>query len=222
MRRLLALLAMFALLAAACSGEPSATGGNDPVGQETQDGVDGEDGNGGNGDDGNGGGEDDGVTVPGNSPPPEVQPSLPGPGEPTAIEFEVLRSGIDPQEGDLSRPGMRLVRNAEAAETAASGSPAAGAAEAIRSWSEYTQRAVIAVYGGAQPDSGYAIRVTDVTVTEGGEVISVFAKLRVREGAASQVISVPWTVVTIEAGAAVLAVRCVLVPEGQSAVQARC
>jgi len=206
MRRLMAVLAAGALALTACTADDPTIGASPGAAQD--------DGGGGNGGGGNGGGG-------GNQPPPEVQPEVIPEGGSTAIETEIVGRGTDPTE-DISRPRMVLIRNRNRGQQAAEGAPVEGAAEILRGWDRYAQQALIAVYGGAQPDSGHRIRVSDVSVTKAGKTVTVFGAIVRRGDAAAQVISMPWAVVSVPAGLVALAERCGLALEGQTPTQNAC
>lgn len=161
------------------------------------------------------GGEDD------NQPPPEVEPSPLPPGESTSVTIEVVGEETEPAEG-IARPAVILVRNERAGRAAAEAAPAAGAADVLRSWDRYGERALLVVYGGAQPDAGHAVRVDDVSITRGGRHLAVFGAIVKGEGAAAQVVSIPWVALSIDAGAVALARKCFLTFEGQNTVEAAC
>lgn len=209
MRRLIPLLAAAALVLAACTADDP-TIGPSPGAAET----DGESGAGGGGGGGGGSGGE------GNEPPPEVEPSTLPPGESTAISTEVEGRGTDPTE-QVVRPRMLLVRNRNAGRRAAENAPTEGAADILRGWDRYADRALIAVYGGAQPDSGHRIRLDDVSVTGGGEMVTVFGAI-VRREPAAEVISLPWMVLSVPANLVAVAERCILAFEGQSPTERRC
>ena len=205
MRRLMALLAAGALSLSACTADDPTI---DLSPGEVQDGG-GENG----GENGGGGG--------GNQPPPEVQPETIPEGESTAISTEVLGRDTDPTD-DVSRPRMVLVRNRNRGQQAAQNAPVEGAAEILREWDRYRERALIVVYGGAQPDAGHRIRLADVSVTRAGRNVTVFGAIIRRGGNAAQVISMPWMVLSVPAGLVALAERCGLAFEGQTPTQHPC
>lgn len=195
MRRLIALLAVGTLALAACTSDDPTIGASP-------------------GAEGIGG-------LEGNQPPPEVEPQTIPEGESTAIEAKVVDRGTDPTE-EFAGPRLLLVRNREAGQQAADAAPVDGAAEAIRSWDRYAQRALIAVYGASQPDSGYRINLGDVSVTKRGRTLTVFAEVVQRGEAAAQVVSMPWMVLSVPAGFVALAERCIMAFQGLDAAEGRC
>ena len=156
-----------------------------------------------------------------NQPPPGVEPSVPAEGESTSARTDVVARATEPSSG-ITEPQLLLIRNGDAGEAAAKASPAAGAAEAIRSWDRYAERALIVVYGGSQPDAGYGLAVDDVSITRGGLDLAVFGALEPGNGPAAQVISIPWAVLSVDAGAVALARKCFLTLAGQETRQTRC
>lgn len=211
MSRMLALLVVFALALTACTdtAEPD---GPVPGGTDSPGAAGGNGGNGGNGGDGN---------AAGNQPPPEVEPSIPAEGESTTISVETLGQDTEPAE-EISEPQVVLVRNESAGRAAAEAAPVPGAAQLLASWNRYAERALIAVYGGAQPDAGYTLVVDDVSVTRGGRHLAVFGAIRRGGGNAAQVVSTPWVVLSVPAGSVALAKKCFLTFEGQNTIQEAC
>lgn len=157
---------------------------------------------------------------PENQPPQEVVATTPPEGGTLTVSPKVEARGADPDEG-FSRPTMLLVRNESAEGKAASRSPSPRAADEIRGWSAYGQRAIIAVFGGAQPDAGHSIRVDGAQVTKKGRDLTVFVAIEASDGAAAQVVSVPWAVVSVPAGEVANVRNCFVVLNQQS-IPAEC
>jgi hypothetical protein len=145
---------------------------------------------------------------------PESPSAGPSPG------FEVEGSGTEPA-GPVVDPSMVLVRDARTVEAAAANAPAEGAAEVIRSWDRWDERALIAVYGGTVPDGGHSVRVDGVALNEDGRHLTVSGSL-VAEDPAIQVVSIAWAVVSVDADLVARAELCALALEGREALDAAC
>lgn len=150
-------------------------------------------------------------------------PEAPGAGSPSVAPspgFEVEGSATEPA-GPVIQPSLVLVRDARIAEVAAANAPAEGAAELLRSWGRFDERALIAVYGGTVPDAGHSIRVDGVAVDDDGRHLTVSGAL-VADDPAAQVVSIAWAVVSVDADLVARAELCALALEGREALDAAC
>ena len=215
--KLAVVLAALALVLSACGSSVEPEPGEQPA-QEQPAAENGGD-QGGNVEDGQGG-DGGGEVDPENQPPEEVVPTTPPEGGTLTLSPKVEARGADPDQG-FSRPTLLLVRNESAEGKAASRSPSPRAADEIRKWSAYAQRAIIAVFGGAQPDAGHSIRVDGAQVTKKGRNLTVFVAIEAGDASSAQVVSVPWAVVSVPAGE-VANVRNCFVALNQQSIPAQC
>lgn len=161
--------------------------------------------------------DDEPTPSPGGDETPAAEEAVPGepegepppPGQATATDFEVVAQGTDPAEGRFL-PTVLLARTPEQGAAAAAASPAPGAAEVIRDWNQYQQRAVVAVLGGSQPDPAHSVTVQDVNVVEAGTWLLAFGRIGREKGPAAQVISVPWVVLALPAADVDVVTRCTI------------
>lgn len=134
--------------------------------------------------------------------------------------FEVEERGTEPA-GPRVEPSVVLVRDAAQAEAAAANAAAEGAAELIRSWDRFDERALVVVYAGTVPDGGTSIRVDDVSLSDDGRHLAVTGALEA-DDPAIQVISTAWAAVSVEADLVARAETCALALEGREAPDAAC
>jgi hypothetical protein len=154
-------------------------------------------------------------------PPTENPGTPPPPGKTTEAEFEVEGRGTDPSEGqDL--PVVLLATSPEEGAAAAGASPAPGAAGPLQQWDEYGERAVVAVLGGSQPDPAHRVVVRGVDFIRNGTVLLVSGTIVRKGGPASQVISIPWVVLSVPAEAADTVTKCTIALEGASPFTTAC
>ena len=145
------------------------------------------------------------------SGPPSAAPSP---------DFEVEASDTEPA-GPVVQPSLVLVRDARTAEAAAANAPAEGAAEVLRSWEAFGERALIAVYGGTVPDAGHSVRIEGVALDDDGRHLTVSGTL-VADDPAIQVVSIAWAVISVDADLVARAELCALALEGREALDAAC
>lgn len=146
---------------------------------------------------------------PENAPPPEVQATTPPEGGRLSPVFTVEARGSDPND-TFPRPTLLLVRNASAGQQAADRTPAPGAAEVIRRWNAYAERALVAVFPGAQPDAAHSVVVEQVAIEKKGRRLIVFVRVEAGKKQAAQVTSLPWAVISVPAGEVAKANECFL------------
>jgi hypothetical protein len=153
--------------------------------------------------------------TPGTPETPEAEETgePPEPGQSTAAKFEVEGRGTDPAEGRVL-PVILLATSPEEGAAAAGASPAPGAAGPLQEWDQYGERAVVAVLGGSQPDTAHRVIVKAVDVVKNGTVLLVSGVIDRKQGVASQVITIPWVVLSVPAEAADTVTRCTLALEG--------
>jgi hypothetical protein len=155
------------------------------------------------------------------TPPTKDPGTPPPPGKTTEAEFEVEGRGTDPSEGqDL--PVILLATSPEEGAAAAGASPAPGAAGPLQQWDQYGERAVVAVLGGSQPDPAHRVVVRGVDFIKNGTVLLVSGTIVRKEGPASQVISIPWVVLSVPAEAADTVTKCTIALEGASPFTTAC
>lgn len=163
----------------------------------------------------------EGTPGTGGTPPTEDPGVPPEPGEPTATEFEVQGRGTDASDGQ-HLPVVLLATTPQEGAAAAAASPAPGAAEPLRQWDEYGERAVVAVLGGSQADSAHRVVVRTVNFIKNGTVLLVSGTIVRRKGPASQVISIPWVVLSVPAESADTVTKCTLALEGATPFTTAC
>jgi hypothetical protein len=155
------------------------------------------------------------------TPPTEDPGTPPPPGKRTAVEPEIEGRGTDPAEGRVL-PVVLLATNAGEGAAVAGASPAPGAGERVGQWDEYGERAVVAVLGGSQPDSAHRVVVRSVNFIKNGTVLLVSGVIDRKEGPASQVISIPWVVLSVPAESADTVTTCTLALEGATPFTTAC
>lgn len=136
------------------------------------------------------------------------------PGEPVAAPspgFELEERGTEPA-GPMVEPSLVLVRDPRQAESAAANAPADGAAELIRSWDRFDERALLVVYGGTVPDGGTSVRIDGVSLDEDGRYLTVAGAL-VADDPAIQVVSIAWAAISLDADLVARAETCALALE---------
>jgi hypothetical protein len=153
------------------------------------------------------------------TPPTDGTPPPPGKG--TAVEPEIEGRGTDPAEGRVL-PVVFLATSAGEGAAVAEASPAPGAGELVGQWDEYGERAAVAVLGGSQPDSAHRVVVRSVGFIKNGTVLLVSGVIDRKEGPASQVISIPWVVLSVPAESADTVTKCTLALEGATPFTTAC
>ncbi|MGH2739624.1 MAG: hypothetical protein ACRDH6_03955 [Actinomycetota bacterium] len=152
---------------------------------------------------------------------PGVEPSVPQPGATAELSFEEEASGSDPTV-EYPRPRVLLARTPSEGQRAARHTGVPGASAGLRFWDAYPRRSLVAIIGGAQPDSGYQLQIERLRVSDEGETLEVIARVEREDGFFSQVISVPWRIVSVAPAVVAVAERCVLTLEGQRSFRSVC
>lgn len=140
------------------------------------------------------------------------------PADRVTVPWEVEGSGIEPA-GPVIDPSVILIRDERAVETAAANAPAEGAARRVRSWDRYEQRALLVVYGGTVSDAGHRVEVDGFALD--GDRLIISAELTTRDPAL-QVVSIPWTAVSVDANLVARAETCALTLDGRQIPDAAC
>lgn len=146
------------------------------------------------------------------------QEAVDGGGDGGGVAYEVEARGTEPA-GPVVEASVAVASDAAEGRSSAARAPVEGAAEILRSWERWGERALVAVYGGTQPDAGYRLRIDDVSIAETELIVS---GTMLRDEPAAQVLSIPWAVVSVEADAAAAVERCTLALEGAAPISSRC
>ena len=128
---------------------------------------------------------------------------------------------MEPVEGSFA-PELLVARNPEEGARAADRSPVPGPATVLREWDEYGKRALVVVLGGSQPDSSYRVVLSSIGFIREGTALLAGGRIGQSGEAAASVISTPWIVVSVNAGAADVVSRCILALAGQDTRSTSC
>ncbi|HEV3474309.1 MAG TPA: hypothetical protein VG602_02975 [Actinomycetota bacterium] len=152
---------------------------------------------------------------------PEETGETPKPGEKTEPRYEVVGRGAD-SASERVLPRVLLATSPGQGAATGEASPAPGAGARIRAWDEYGERAVVAVLGGSQPDSAYRVLVRSVDVIKNGTILLVSGTIDRKKGPASQVITIPWVILSVDAEAVDTVERCTVALEGATPFTTEC
>ncbi len=164
-------------------------------------------------------------TIPPNSasPTPLPSPSDPGAGGGKTSKVGLKReaAGSDPSNQTApERPLVLLARTPEEAATVGQQAPP-GARAFLSGWGDFAHRALIAVIGGAQPDTSYRVRVDQVSIFKGAKILQVTGAI-VTKGQGTAQTTTPWTILSVNLPTTLLVKRCDLAFEGQTLRQFDC
>lgn len=146
--------------------------------------------------------------------------SAPPPGGQVTTMWEVEGQGTE-AAGPMIDPSVVLVRDEGEAEAAAANAPVRGAADLLRSWDRHGELSLVLVYGGTVPDAGHSIEVDGIALNRDAVRLIVSAELTVKDPAL-QVLSIPWTAISVEAELVAQVETCALTLDGRELPEAAC
>jgi hypothetical protein len=152
---------------------------------------------------------------------PEDTGEPPQEGKSTEADVDIVGRGTDPVNERFT-PRVVLATNPTEGAAAAEATPAAGAATLLREWDEYGEHAVVAVLGGSQPDSAYRLLVRRLNFLNNGSLLLASGVIDRKQGTASQVISMPWVVLRVDAQDVDTVTKCTIALEGATPFSTPC